>query len=70
MRIYMVKGEWDNAIEAGRKITGYSLTDDITSIFKSPYITSENIFSLPFDATNRPGQQYATGYYYIGGQSK
>ncbi|MDR1919189.1 MAG: RagB/SusD family nutrient uptake outer membrane protein [Tannerellaceae bacterium] len=69
MRVYMVKGEWDNAIEAGKKITGYSLADDITSIFKSPYITSENIFSLPFDATNRPGQQYATGYYYIGGRS-
>lgn len=39
------------------------------SIFRSPYITSENIFSLPFDATNRPGSQYAVGYYYIGGRS-
>ncbi|MDR1557599.1 MAG: RagB/SusD family nutrient uptake outer membrane protein [Tannerellaceae bacterium] len=68
-RIYLVKGEWDNAIAAGEKITGYTLADDITSVFKTPYITSENIFSLPFDATNRPGQQYATGYYYIGGRS-
>ncbi|MDR2388922.1 MAG: RagB/SusD family nutrient uptake outer membrane protein [Tannerellaceae bacterium] len=68
-RIYLLKGEWNNAIAAGEKITGYTLANDITSIFKAPYITSENIFSLPFDATNRPGQQYATGYYYIGGRS-
>jgi tetratricopeptide (TPR) repeat protein len=68
-RIYMVKGEWDNVIASGEKITGYALADDITSIFKPPYTTSENIFSLPFDATNRPGGQYATGYYYIGGRS-
>ncbi|MDR2809090.1 MAG: RagB/SusD family nutrient uptake outer membrane protein, partial [Tannerellaceae bacterium] len=50
-RIYLVKGEWDNAIAAGEKITGYELAGDITSVFKAPYITSENIFSLPFDAT-------------------
>jgi hypothetical protein len=68
-RIYMLKGEWDNAIAAGEKITGYTLTDDIVSVFRTPYVTSENIFSLPFDATNRPGQQYATGYFYIGGRS-
>jgi tetratricopeptide (TPR) repeat protein len=68
-RIYLVKGEWENAVAAGKKITGYELAGDITSIFKPPYITSENIFSLPFDATNRPGSQYATGYYYIGGRS-
>jgi tetratricopeptide (TPR) repeat protein len=68
-RIYMVKGDWDNAIASGERIVGYELVDDITSIFKSPYITSESIFSLPFDATNRSEQQYATGYYYIGGRS-
>ncbi|MDR1646232.1 MAG: RagB/SusD family nutrient uptake outer membrane protein [Tannerellaceae bacterium] len=68
-RIYLVKGEWDNAIASGSKITGYTLADDIVSIFRAPYITSEHIFSLPFDATNRPGGQYATGYYYIGGKS-
>jgi tetratricopeptide (TPR) repeat protein len=69
MRVYMLKGEWDNVIAAGNKVTGYELADDITTVFRSPYITPENIFSLPFDATNRPGQQYATGYFYIGGRS-
>ncbi|OAV67852.1 SusD family protein [Bacteroidales bacterium Barb6XT] len=69
MRIHMLKGEWQDAIAAGNKITGYSLSPNILSIFRSPYITSENIFSFPFDATNRPGQQYATGYFYINGRS-
>jgi hypothetical protein len=68
-RIYLLKGEWDNVIASGDKITGYSLASDIVTIFRPPYITSENIFSLPFASTNRPGQQYATGYYYIGGRS-
>jgi hypothetical protein len=68
-RIYLLKGEWENVIASGEKITGYTLADHIVSIFRSPYTTSENIFSLPFDATNRAGQQYAVGYYYIGGRS-
>ncbi|MDR2860167.1 MAG: RagB/SusD family nutrient uptake outer membrane protein [Mediterranea sp.] len=69
MRIYILRGEWDKAIESGNKITGYSLVDNITSLFKAPYITSENIFSMPFDATNRPSSQYANGYFYINGKS-
>ncbi|GHT28991.1 hypothetical protein AGMMS49574_04490 [Bacteroidia bacterium] len=68
-RVYLVKGEWDNVIASGNKITGYELASDIETVFRPPYITSENIFSFPFDATNRPGQQYATGYFYINGRS-
>ncbi|OAV70343.1 SusD family protein [Bacteroidales bacterium Barb4] len=69
MRIYMLKGEWQNAIDAGNKITGYKLESDIVSVFRPPYITSESIFSFPFGSTNRPGSQYATGYFYINGKS-
>jgi tetratricopeptide (TPR) repeat protein len=70
-RVYLVRGEWDNAIASGEKIKsmGYSLADDVASVFTSPYITTENIFSLPFDQTNYPGGQYAVPYYYIGGRS-
>jgi tetratricopeptide (TPR) repeat protein len=68
-RIYLIMGDWDKAIEAGNKVTGYALADDITSLFKTPYITSENIFTLPFDATNRGTGQYYNGYFYINGKS-
>jgi tetratricopeptide (TPR) repeat protein len=69
MRVYMLMGDWDKAIEAGNKVTGYSLVSDVSSLYQPPYISTESIFSMPFDATNRPGSQTAIGYYYIRGQS-
>jgi len=68
-RVYLVKGDWDNAIAAGEKVKGYALAADIASVFQPPYITSENIFSFPFELTNAPGGQYAVGYYYQIGRS-
>jgi len=67
MRVYMILGEWQNAINAGDNVTGYSLVSDVSSIFKSPYVTSENIFSAPFSDSNRGSSQSALGWYYSGG---
>ncbi|MDR2120341.1 MAG: RagB/SusD family nutrient uptake outer membrane protein [Tannerella sp.] len=69
MRIYMITGEWQKAIEAGLKVTGYSLADDVTTIFSPPFITQENIFSIPFSSTNRGAGQSAVAYYYLNKKS-
>jgi hypothetical protein len=69
MRVYMLAGEWQKAIEAGRKVAGYSLATDITTVFSPPFITSENIFSIPFSATNRGAGQSAVAYYYLNNKS-
>jgi tetratricopeptide (TPR) repeat protein len=69
MRIYMTMNDWDKAIAAGEKITGYSLVPDLSTFFQAPYISEEAIFSLPMAATNRPGNQYAVPSYYYDGTS-
>ncbi|MDR1918794.1 MAG: RagB/SusD family nutrient uptake outer membrane protein [Tannerellaceae bacterium] len=69
MRIYMIMGDWSKAIQAGKKVTGYSLVSDVSTLYKAPYYSTESIFSMPFDATNRPGTQTAIGYFYINGKS-
>ncbi|MDR1602995.1 MAG: RagB/SusD family nutrient uptake outer membrane protein [Tannerella sp.] len=69
MRIYMITGDWQKAIEAGQKVTGYSLAPDVTTIFLPPFITPENIFSIPFSSTNRGASQSAVAYYYLNEKS-
>ncbi|MDR1406682.1 MAG: RagB/SusD family nutrient uptake outer membrane protein [Tannerella sp.] len=69
MRVYMLTGDWQKAIEAGLSVTGYSLAADVATIYNPPFITSENIFSVAFSETNRGASQSAVAYYYLDGKS-
>lgn len=42
----------------------HSLQADITNVFKTPYTTTESIFSMPFNANETPGTQNQIGFYY------
>jgi hypothetical protein len=43
----------------------FALQSDITNVFKSPYITTESILSMPFNGTTEtPGTQNQLGFYY------
>jgi hypothetical protein len=42
----------------------HALQSDITNVFKSPYTTTESIFSMPFASNELPGGQNQLGYYY------
>ena len=66
-RIYMEQGQWDKAIEEGLAVKGYILESDISNLFKSPFITGENIFSFPMSETNRGSRQSAPAYYFYDG---
>lgn len=68
MRVYMAMNDWDNAIIAGEKVVGYSLTEDVTAIYKAPYFSKESIFSLPMADTNVPNTQQALAEYYNDGK--
>lgn len=41
-----------------------ALQADITNVFKTPYTTSESIFSMPFTENNLPGTQNGLGSYF------
>lgn len=69
MRVYMVMEDWGNAIKAGEKVKGYKLLSNVTTVFRSPYISEEAIFSLPMSSTNHPDNQFALGYFYYDGTS-
>lgn len=66
-RIYLEQQQWDNAIREGLAIEGYSLESNVATVFASPYITRESIFSLPMSETNRGGRQSAPAYYFYDG---
>ena len=66
-RIYMEQGLWDKAIAEGLAVKGYKLENDIASLFTSPYITQETIFSFPMSETNRGSRQSAPAYYFYDG---
>lgn len=68
MRVYMAMNDWGNAIAAGKLVTGYELTDDVTLIYKSPYFSKESIFSLPMADTNIPNTQQSLAEYYYDGK--
>ncbi|MDR0758172.1 MAG: RagB/SusD family nutrient uptake outer membrane protein [Tannerella sp.] len=69
MRIYMITGDWQKAIEAGQKVAGYSLASELATVFSPPFITSENIFSIAFGSTNRGAGQSAVAYYSLNEKS-
>ncbi len=66
-RIFMEQEQWDKAITEGLAITGYDLESDIQTLFSSPYITKESIFSFPMSETNRGTRQSAPAYYFYDG---
>ena len=64
MRVYMAMNEWNNAINAGKEVTGYSLVQDVSALFATPYYTQETIFSLPMATNNTPNTQQGLAEYY------
>lgn len=69
MRVYMAMGDWQKAVECGNavKASGYSLADDVTTLYKTPYYSAESIFSLPMATNNTPNTQQGLAEYYIDG---
>ncbi|MDB5229277.1 MAG: RagB/SusD family nutrient uptake outer membrane protein [Chitinophagaceae bacterium] len=77
-RVYLNMQKYDKVITEANKIvsttapftatTGvnHSLAADITTVFKTPYTSSESIFSLPFSSTSGdiPGTQNGLQSYY------
>ena len=76
-RVYLSMGKYDKVITEANKIVPAaapfkatsgvpdSLQPDITNVFKSPYTTTESIFSLPFlTGSDVPGTQNQLGYYF------
>ncbi len=43
---------------------GNTLATNIVSVFTSPWVSNESIFSMPMVATDAPGTQNGLGYYY------
>ncbi len=75
-RIYLHMGRYADVITEANKIvpaaapfkaaTGvaHELQADITNVFKTPFTTTESIFSMPFTENNLPGTQNGLGSYY------
>ena len=67
MRVYMCMEDWSSAIKEGEYIMGegFSLIDDIATMFDSPYaLTAENILSMPMTTLDKSGSQtHPAGYF-------
>jgi hypothetical protein len=75
-RVYLSMQKYAEVITEANKIVSagapfssvsgvnHSLQADITNVFKSPYTTTESIFSMPFNANEVPGTQNQLAYYY------
>lgn len=73
-RVYLSMGDYNNVILEGNKIVStaspfvttntanasHSLPADITTVFKTPYTSTESIFSMPFASGDGPGNSMAT----------
>lgn len=78
-RVLLAMGDFSGVITEGNKIVSatapfkssnrvaHALQADVSAVFKTPYTTTESIFSFPMDATNTPGTQNQLGYYYNAG---
>lgn len=65
MRVYMCMEDWNNAIEEGKKISGFSLISSIGTMFDLPYaMTAENIFSIPMTDSDKSGSQSHPSSFY------
>lgn len=68
MRVYMSVGDWQNATVAGNAVKGYTLVSDVTSLYKTPFFSTESIFSLPMATTNVPNTQQSLAESYTDGK--
>jgi starch-binding outer membrane protein, SusD/RagB family len=68
MRVYMAMNDWTDAIAEGTAINGYALVNNITTLFATPFMSSENIFSFPMADNNYPNTQESVYEYYYDGQ--
>lgn len=78
-RVHLVKGDYANVIVEANKIvpatapfsntarTAHALNANVVNVFRTPYTSSENIFSFPMADTNAPGTQNQIGYYFNAG---
>jgi hypothetical protein len=75
-RVYLSMGDYNNVVTEANKIvsnaapftttntanTTHSLPADITTVFKTPYTSTESIFSIPFASGDAPGNSLATNF--------
>ena len=68
-RIYMARQQWQEAVNEGEKVTGFTLSGSVRELFDAPYHTAENIYSLPFTNTERgsgnPASYFSSSAGYI-----
>lgn len=75
-RVYLSMGRYADVVTEGNKLVptaapfkaasgvAHELQADVTNVFKTPYTTTESIFSMPFTENNLPGTQNGLGGYY------
>jgi hypothetical protein len=80
-RVYLAKGDYANVITQANKIVSttapftatsgvpYALQPVIANVFKTPYTTTESVFSLPFTSAETPGTQNQLATYLNGASS-
>lgn len=69
-RVFLALGQWEQVVEAGRAIHGYSLTDTPAGPFQSSASCPEVIFTYPQTSTDfGGGHQQSLPYFFGTGQS-
>jgi starch-binding outer membrane protein, SusD/RagB family len=75
-RVYLNKEDWDNVLTEGNKIVpsaapyraaagvANGIVATYETIFRTPYTTSESIFSMPMGAAELPGTQNGIAHYF------
>jgi starch-binding outer membrane protein, SusD/RagB family len=75
-RVHLIKGDYANVILEGNKIVSatapftspnrvaHALQPSVVNVFRTPYTTTESIFSFAMAETNAPGTQNQIGYYF------
>lgn len=75
-RVYLSMGDYNNVLNEANKLvstsapfttintanTSHSLPADITTVFKTPYTSSESMFSIAFASGDAPGNSLATNF--------
>ena len=51
-----------------KAVTCYSLVSNVATIYKTPFVSTESIFSLPMATTNVPNTQQSVAEYYADGR--
>ncbi|MBQ7253306.1 MAG: RagB/SusD family nutrient uptake outer membrane protein [Bacteroidales bacterium] len=65
MRVYMAMQDWDNAIAEGNAIKGYSLAEDVSTLYGvDTYKNKEMIFALPMSTQDNPNTQMSAAEYF------